>query len=140
MLNHDMNTVSVCPAPRLCEHCASSFTGKSPRSMRFEAIRACSCSTHSNTVRGLVGSGTGDRYRSCASQVLSALAMVHCREVSYLIANPDTFLFSLLDCLTSLTKRVTLPPAWVRHRRSAYSLTPPCLCTCVFCFFGGIFF
>lgn len=69
---------------------------------------------HSNTVRGLVGSGTGDRRHSCSSQVLSALAMVHRREVSYLTANPDTFLFSLLDCLTSLTKCVTLPPAWVR--------------------------
>lgn len=85
------------------------------------------------------GRGTGILL---SSQVLSALATVHYREVSYLIANPDTFLFSLLDCLTSLTKCVTLPPAWVRHRCSAYSFNP-CHCMCVFCFFwwtGLVFF
>lgn len=74
-------------------------------------IPACPCCTHSNTVRGTVGSGTGDR---CRGLVPSALVMVHTREVSCLTANLDTCLFSLLGRFTSLTKCVALPPAWVR--------------------------
>lgn len=72
---------------------------------------ACPCPTHSNTVRGTVVSGTGDR---CHSLVPFALVTVHTREVSCLIANPDMCLFSLLGRFPSLTKCVALPPAWVR--------------------------
>lgn len=111
VLNHDMNVVGVC-RPRWCG-CVNTVLvpGKGSSSMLLMTIPACPCCTHSNTVRSTVGSGTGDR---CHSLVPSALVMVHTREVSCLIANPDTCLFSLLGRFPSLTKCVALPPAWVR--------------------------
>lgn len=113
VLNHDMNVVGVC-RPRWCGRVntvPSPCPWEGIQQHAVDTIPACPCCTHSNTVRGTVGSGTGDR---CRSLVPSALVMVHTREVSCLTANPDTCLFSLLGRFTSLTKCVALPPAWVR--------------------------
>lgn len=102
--------------PVWCTLCLLIVPLKSPSSMQSMIVHACPCSpTHNNTVRGTVGSGTGDRCHCSPGLIFICSGDGTQQEVSCLIANPNHSSVFSTWLLTSLTKCVALLlPAWVR--------------------------